>query len=211
MHFEEQAWIDFVRKLLTAEETWLMQQHLVVGCRECSKAYDFWTRVADMASRDSDYEPPASDIRTITDAFIGANREETVRKMYTPAQLVFDSFHAAAPAGFRSALLQARHLVFCSGPWTISLRIKSESGKQLFIVGQITRAELAGLEPGAEVSLMESDSLLATAASSRSGEFHLQYRETPNLRLIVKVSEVETLEISLPDQDPATEETSFDE
>ena len=213
MHFEEKAWLDFVRNLLTADETWLMQQHLTVGCPECSKAYSFWTRVTDMTARDSDYEPPASDVHRITAAFIVENREKAGPNLYTPAQLVFDSFHVAAPAGFRSALVQARHLVFCAGPRTISLRIKSESGSQVFMAGQITRAEPAGFERGAmeEVALMESDSLLVTATTSRSGEFHLQYRDTLNLRLLVKVSETETLEISLPDQDPATEEISFGE
>ena len=115
MHFKEKAWLDFVRKLLTADETWLMQQHLAIGCCECSKAYAFWTRVTDTAARDSDYEPPTSDVRKITKAFIGERRERAVRDIYTPAQLVFDSFHVAVPAGFRSARLQARHLVFCAG------------------------------------------------------------------------------------------------
>jgi hypothetical protein len=213
MHFEDKAWVDFVRKLLTDDETWLMQQHLAIGCGECSQACAFWTRVTDMTARDSDYEPPTSDVSRITAAFIGQNREKTVRDIYTPAQLVFDSFHMVADAGFRSALLQARHLVFRASPWTISLRIKSESGNQVFMAGQITRAEPAGLEPGAmqEVALAESDSLVATATSNHSGEFHLQYRDALDLRLLVKVSEAETLEISLPDQDPVTEEFSFGE
>lgn len=213
MHFEEKAWLDFVRKLLTADETWLMQQHLAVGCRECSKAYAFWTRVTDMVVRDSEYEPPASDVRRITAAFIGVKREKAVQDTHTLARLVFDSFDVATPAGFRSALLQARHLVFCAGPWTISLRIKSESGNQAFMTGQITKADPAGLEPSAieEVALMESDSLVATATSSLSGEFYLKYRDTLDLRLLVKVSEAETLVISLPDQEPATEEISFGE
>ena len=83
------------------------------------------------------------------------------------------------------------------------------------MAGQITRAEPAGLKPSAmvneEVALMESDSLVASATSSHSGEFHLQYRDTLDLRLLVKVSEAETLEISLPDQDPATEEINLGE
>ena len=212
MHFGEDAWLDFARKLLPPDETWSLQQHLAVGCQDCSKSYAFWTRVTEIIARDAEYDPTPSDVRSVTAAFVGENREMAIRKLYIPAQLIFDSFHVAAPVGFRSALMQARHVVFGAGLWTISLRVKSDSGNRVFLAGHITRTEPARSEPGQiKVSLLQADSLLASATVSHSGEFHLEYRDTSSLRLVVEVSETETLDIPLPDQDPTNEEISFGE
>ena len=108
--------------------------------------------------------------------------------------------------------MQARHVVFVAGPWTISLRVKSDSGNRVFLAGHITRTEPARSEPGRiKVSLLQADSLLASATVSHFGEFHLQYRDNSSLRLVAQVSETETLEIPLPDQDLTNEEISFGE
>ena len=206
MHFDDVAWLGFVRGSLTTDERWLMQQHLTVGCSECSAAHAFWTRVMDLIAREADYELDASDIRLFTaTAFEGEAREVAVNKMTILARLLFDSFRDDAPAGFRSALMQARHIVLSAGQWTISLRIKRESGNQVFLAGHVTRADTAASAPSRmEVTLRQAESPVGSATTNLSGEFHLQYRDASDLRLFVKVSEAETLEIPLPDQDPTS-------
>ena len=66
MHFGEDVWIDFARKLLLPDEKWLLQQHLAVGCQNCAKSYEFWTRVTEIIARDTEYDPTPSDVCGIT-------------------------------------------------------------------------------------------------------------------------------------------------
>jgi hypothetical protein len=212
MHFGDVAWVDFVRGALGVNEAKLMQQHLIDECGECLKAHAFWTRITDVISREPEYEPDASDIRVVKAAFAHANSGMAASKMTTTAQVIFDSFRDAAPAGFRSALMHARYLVFRSSRWTISVRIKSDSGNQVFLAGHITERESAEGELGRmQVTLLNGAKPLETATTNRSGEFHLQYRDTVDVRLLVKVSGSEDLEIRLPDQDLINDEVSIEE
>jgi len=212
MHFDDITWLDFVRGLLTADETWLMQQHLTVGCVECARAHAFWSKMTDVIAREADYGPDASDMRVVTDAFKNANRTAAIPNSTELALLIFDSFREAAPAGFRSALMQARHVVFRAGQWTISLRMKTESANQVFLTGHVMKIDSATEETGAmEVILQQSESPVAGAVTNDFGEFHLEYRNASYVRLFVKVSPAETLEIHLPDQNLLSEEIRFEE
>ena len=212
MHFDDIAWLDFVRKSLTADEIWLMEQHLAVGCDECSAAHAFWAKVMDLVSLEAHYEPDPSDIQLVTAAFTGGKTEVSMPRRTTLAQLIFDSFREPAPAGFRNALMQARHIVFSVGQWTVSLRMKTEAGNQIFLAGHITRPESDGSEPGRmEVTLLRAESPVESAATNRSGEFQMWYQDALDMRLLVKVSQTETLEVRLLDQDLTIDEINFGE
>jgi hypothetical protein len=212
MHFDDKSWLDFVRRLLNEDERWLLQQHLTVGCNECLRAHSFWSRITEMVARELDYEPDASDIRIVAAAYTAEKPEISLPKSTKLAQLIFDSFRDASPAGFRSALMLARHMVFSAGQWTISLRIKNESGNQVFLAGHITRAESGSGEPRRmQVTLRQAGSLAGSATTNDSGEFHLRYVEVLDVWLFVNVSEAETLEIPLPHQNLTDEEISFED
>jgi hypothetical protein len=211
MHFDDITWLGFVQGTLTRDERWLLEQHLNVGCSECSTSHAFWSRLADLIAREANYKPDASDIRVATAAFTGENREAHMPKT-TLAQLIFDSFRNSAPAGFRSALMQARHAVFSGGQWTISLRIKDEVGDKVSLAGHITKADSGTADPGTmQVSLRQADSRIATATTNHSGEFHMRYERALNVTLLVKISQTETLEIPIPDQDITTEDITLEE
>jgi hypothetical protein len=211
MHFDDIVWLGFVRGSLTSDEKSSMEQHVTVGCGECSAAHAFWAKVMDFVARQADYEPNPSDVRLVTAAFAG-EKPPVPMSGWTLAQLISDSFRDPAPAGFRSALMQARHIVFCAGQWTISLRMKNEADDQVFLAGQITKPDSDRWEPGQmEVTLLRVDSPVENVTTNGSGEFQLRYRGAFDMRLFVKVSESGTLEIPLPDQDLTRVEIHFGE
>lgn len=206
MHFDDITWLDFVRGLLTSDQAWLMQQHLTVGCEECKKAHAFWLKMQDFATRDASYEPSRADVLIASEADLTERAEPTLPCDLTAAMVTFDSFRSAMAAGFRSGLTQARYVIYEAEPWTISLRIKSELGNQMFLTGQITKAGMTPDQtPGMPLMLQGADSLLRSTFTSGSGEFHLQYRSASNIRLLVKISPEQTLEIRLPDPETIRE------
>jgi hypothetical protein len=212
MHFEDISWVSFIRKSLPDEQIWLMQQHLSVSCEECIAAYSFWGNFNDWVVRESTYEPDASDIRVVTSAFSAEEQKSKNRTFSRLAVLIFDSFQDVAPAGFRSALMQARHVVFRVADWTISLRIKNQMGNQISLAGHITAREFATQDIGPmEVFLSSYETPIANVTTNRSGEFQVQYPLAPEVRLLVKVSPTETLEIPLPALDLAAEEIDSEE
>ena len=212
MHFDDIAWLGFVRGSLTSNEKWLIERHLTVGCGECSAVHAFWAKVRDFVAREADYEPNPTDVRLVTAAFAGEKPRVSISGWTTLARLISDSFRDPAPAGFRSALMQARHIVFSAGQWTISLRMKNEVGDQVFLAGQITRPDSDRWEPGQmEVTLLRAESPVENVTTNGSGEFQLRYRGASDMRLFVKVSESGTLEIPLPDQDLSRDEINFGE
>jgi hypothetical protein len=212
MHFDDIAWLGFVRGSLTSDEKSSMEQHLTVGCGACSAAHAFWAKVKDFVAREADYEPNPSDVRLVPAAFAGEKPPVLMSGWTTLARLISDTFRDPAPAGFRSALMHARHIVFSAGQWTISLRMKNGVGDQVFLAGQITRLNSDRREPGQmEVTLLRVDSPVENVTTNGSGEFQLRYRGAFDMRLLVKVSESETLEIPLPDQDLTRDEIHFGE
>jgi hypothetical protein len=65
-HFEESVWIDYIRGL---HEDDAVASHLASGCEACRKAHEIWTRIADTARRERDYEPPEEVVRAVKAAF----------------------------------------------------------------------------------------------------------------------------------------------
>ena len=212
MHFDDISWLAFVRRSMPEDDTWLMQQHLTVACEECVKAHSFWAKLEDLLAQEREYEPDASDVRVVTSAFSGANSERKNPVLPKLAVLTYDSFQGAAPVGFRSSLMQARHIVFRIDGWTISLRIKQQAGNQVSLTGHISEAELPLRETGPmEIQVLSNGIPNVSVTTSRSGEFHLQYSLVPDVRLLVNVSDAEALEIPLPAEDLTSEDMDFEE
>ena len=212
MHFEDISWLGFIRESLPDEERWLMQQHLTVSCEECVAAHSFWAQLNDSLGREKTYEPDASDIRVVTSAFSVKEQEPKNRAFSKLAVLIFDSLQDVAPTGFRSAVMQARHVVFRVADWTISLRIKNQASNQISLAGHIAEAESAIRDIGPmEVLLFSYGKPIASVTTNRSGEFHVQYPLAPEVRLLVKVSQTEALEIPLPAVDPSIEDIDSEE
>jgi hypothetical protein len=212
MHFEDTTWFDYVRGLLTPDEAWLMQQHLTVGCEECTRAHAFWLRMHDFTTREASYEPDPSDIGRAMDAMASKTLDAMPSGLLNVAVLTFDSFRQATSAGFRSGQAQVRYMVYEAGAWAISLRLKNELGGHILLTGHIARRQ-AETEENNEMALIlqEMDTPLRSTSTNPSGEFHMQYRSAPNLCLYVNVSPKETLQLRLPDPELSDGERGFEE
>jgi len=68
-HFEEEAWVDYLRQLVSAPRAAVMQQHLQTGCAHCENLNRAWQEILDVFSRDGDYNPPESSVRIVKAAF----------------------------------------------------------------------------------------------------------------------------------------------
>src|SRR5262245_55022256 len=108
-HFTDEAWVDFARHLLPAEEMSRMQAHLDSGCKLCAESSALWQAFTEVASRQSDYEPGESAVMAIKAAY-RVKRSKSASAFETAmAKLAFDSFINPAMAGVRSISSTARH------------------------------------------------------------------------------------------------------
>jgi len=198
-HFADEAWFDYVRKLLAPDQMQQMKTHLDEHCAECTELYDIWQRVLDTVTRESRYAVPPSDVAVVTAAFKRYHRSALPR---TPlvAALVFDSLYDPAPAGFRSVLAQARHLLYEASNWTIALRLKTEPANRVSLVGHVTRTgPSSGTEGSAfEITISRGDTLIAQTMANNLGEFHLEYQNLSALRLRLRLSDEHGLDVDLP-------------
>ena len=198
-HFSDEAWFDYVRKLLPRDQTQAMETHLQEHCAECTELFEIWNRVLETVSRESRYVPNPSDVNRATATFENHQRSPMPRTGVMAA-LVFDSLHNAAPVGFRSVLAHARHLLYEANNWTIALRLKAEPGNQVSLVGHVTQAGASSVTEGSnlQVTVSRGDTLIAQTISNNVGEFHLEYQNLSALRLRLRISDEHGLEVDLP-------------
>jgi len=198
-HFADETWFDYVRNLLPPDQKQAMTTHLNEDCAECNERYNIWKRVFDTVTRESRYSPQPSDVTRVTAAF---EKYQRSRRPSTGvlATLVFDSLHNAAPAGFRSVLAHARHLLYEANNWTIALRLKAEPGNQVSLVGHVTQTGASSVTEGSdlEVTVSRGDTLIAQTISNNVGEFDLEYQNLDALRLRLRFSDEYGLEVDLP-------------
>jgi hypothetical protein len=197
-HFTDESWFDFVRRLLPAHQMDLMRTHLAEGCSHCRELHAVWRRVASITARESDYEPDDCDVGLALAAF-GDRRPAAMSTHRLPPYVVYDSFRDAAPAGVRSVLIHARHLLYEVDKWSVALRLKAEPGNQVSLAGHVTQRGASGSEGGLQIKVTSGNALMAKTITNGVGEFYLQCPGRKHLQLHVRLREQEELRIDLPD------------
>lgn len=180
-HFALSQWVDFSRGLSQHIDRSAMEAHLADGCSRCRRMVDVLGGVAAAARVEAEYEPPASAIRLAMAIFKPA---KPVRLL---GRLIFDSFNEPLLAGVRSQDRLTRHSIYEAGNYCVDLRIEHQrAGGTATIVGQLADRDHPGADTGkVRVLLKRRTETVATAACNRFGEFHLDYRPSPSLRLDV--------------------------
>jgi len=198
-HFTDETWFDYVRNLLPPDQMQAMKTHLDERCGDCTELYHLWKRVLNNVTRESCYTAPASDVTSVTAAF-ERHQRSTVPGTSLVATLLFDSLYDPAPAGFRSVLPHARHLLYQADSWTIALRLKTQPANQVTLVGHVTNTgPSCGTEASEfEISISRGDTLIAQTTANNLGEFHLEYQNLSALRLRLRLSEEHSLDVDLP-------------
>ncbi len=192
-HFALSQWADFSRGLNRDIDRSAMESHLADGCARCRRMVDVLSGVAVAARADAAYEPPDSVVRLAMAIF------QPARPTRLTARLIFDSFSQPALAGVRSQDRLTRHSIYEAGNYCVDLRIEHQrAGGTATIVGQLADRDHPGADAAkVRVLLKRRSETVASAACNRFGEFHLDYRPSPSLRLDVCLDASGTL-LELP-------------
>lgn len=191
-HFSFTDWADFANGLGALEYIAAMQSHLDDGCQKCKRLFGTCESVRSLAMRTAEYEPPLNAVRAAKTAFAFAGPRSRRSRVAEMAELVFDSFAQALPAGVRSMEIESgtRKLLYRRGTVQVDLSVDLVSAtRSLQIDGQVLDSATAGsVIPGVPVFLMGGKSRLAKGVTNLMGEFHLECAPRENLRLCVWIS-----------------------
>jgi len=180
-HFDLEQWTDFSRGVDRDIDRSAMEMHLATGCPRCGRLVKMFGSVAAIARLEAAYEPPVSAIRLARAIYQPHKPERTL------ARLVFDSFSEPMLAGVRSQDRQTRHALYEAGGYCVDLRLEHQRPADLAtIVGQLADRDHPGTDADdVRVELKTRKGILASATCNRFGEFQLDYRPAPSLRLDV--------------------------
>jgi hypothetical protein len=200
-HFKDEAWLDFARRLLPAEQMDRMRAHLESGCKACAALSALWEAVNEAASRQSDYEPAESTVKAVKAAYTARQSRSASIFEGRMARLVFDSLvDAAALAGIRSISSTARHLLYQAGPWNIDVRLDTESARRMSITGQVLVSEAESVSAAhGEVILMRGDTTVAQTSTNEFGEFQFDSDYGSDLRICLQIGGQQPVSLTLPD------------
>ena len=179
-HFETWQWVDFARGLNTVDRV-TMQAHLQ-GCSRCRRTAMIMTGVASIAQAEPELVPPRDAVRLAKAIYTPPPRTERLL-----ARLVFDSFLAPLPAGVRTQDRQTRQAVYEAGSYCVDVRVEHQPRRgTTTLVGQLAdRDHPQANATDVNVLLKTRQKTIASAPCDQFGEFYLEYRPAPALRLDV--------------------------
>ena len=198
-HFTAEQWIDFVNGRFSSEQTQMMQRHLGAGCGKCSKVLEVWTRVRQLANRESKFEVPESAVHHVRNAFALMTEPQKSKRRFEIPRLVFDSLWQPAPVGVRSAPSAPRQVLYSTGAIAIEMRLEPALNSELVnVTGQVSNAALKG-EGLAGISVLVNSikRKLAEARTNQFGEFQLSFVPETGLRIFFAVENGKNLSIPL--------------
>lgn len=201
MHFSDEVWLDFSRRLLPPDEASRIQAHLDSGCAECVELNRVWTAVTEIARKEGEYIPDEPVIAAARDAFSAAPWRSWPATESALATLIFDSFFSpGALVGVRSISASARHLLYQAGRLAIDVRIDAQN-KMTAIVGQIleTPAEEASACDPWHVTLLHGNESLAWTTTNEFGEFYFECAHGTDLRIRGETEGQKPFMLVLPD------------
>jgi hypothetical protein len=185
-HYDEWAWVDFVRGVGRSDVRSAMELHLSSGCQRCLRVVRVLRGVAGAAPSDAQSAPSPQAVRR-AEAIFPLHRPETT----VFARLVYDSFREPLPAGMRAQDRVARHALYEAGNVFLDLQLEHERASGVItLVGQISDRERPGVNTvRLPVSLMAGKNVVASAMCNRLGEFELEYKPARDLWLHVPLQE----------------------
>ncbi len=200
-HFPPGDWIDLARGILTPSQTARIQSHLREGCGECLKSSELWRLVLNVSTDEADNEPPDGVVRAVKAAYVSAKPERWLPQMAQFARLLFDSFRQPDTALVRAAMQSSRQLLHEIEPFTIDLRLESDSlKKRIFLTGQILNSERPD-EPTAriDVVLLSGERLVEKTIANAEGEFEMNFGPEDDLQLFINIRGERAIGVPLPE------------
>jgi len=185
-HFDETAWADFARNVVTTATRMTMQQHLDDGCKPCAATLKTWQRVHAVAKGESALTPPADVVRVVKSQFYPIAPEKSLG-----LRLLFDSALAPLAAGVRGSVA-ARQFLYETDEYYIDLRVEpphqtsQHQAAHAAVVGQVLhRAGKERAAQGLAVLLQEGSRQIAETSTNQFGEFQLEFESAKSLSISV--------------------------
>jgi hypothetical protein len=137
-HLSEEGAVNFVNRVMSAEEHAETQKHIESGCKRCVEVVAVWQRVREASSVEAEFQPPAGAVRIAKAAFAAAGLE----KVSGGLKLLFDSSLQPSAVGVRSVSADTRQLLYGVGPYLIDLYISARpGGKAISVTGQLMNSK----------------------------------------------------------------------
>jgi len=198
-HYEIDQWADFTRGLIGGAELAEMQGHLRSGCTKCLDMSEFTTRLSVACHSLATNKVPESVVRLARAIFPARTHDRPTRGNRLPVELIFDSFLAPAPAGFRATWQVGWQGLYRAGDCSVDLRIEPElKSARAAVIGQITNHVLPELEMGnLPVCLRAGKQVVAETLSNRFGEFQMEYNQQAQLKLCIDLQDAKSIQVPL--------------
>jgi hypothetical protein len=186
-HYALDQWVDFTRGVAALDERARMAEHLGAGCNRCQREADFCAQVNYVCERLDTQQVPESVTRMARAIFPFRGPQRPTRGTRLPIELIFDSFLAPAPAGFRATWQVGWQGLYRAGDCSIDLRIEPElKSTRAAVIGQISNHVLPKVEmSNIPVSLRSGKQVVAETLSNRFGEFQMEYEQQARLKLCI--------------------------
>jgi len=182
-HLSDEQAVNFVNRVMSAQDQLEAQKHIESGCKRCSEAVATWQRVLEASSVEAEYQPPAGVVRIAKAAFAAAGLENAT----SDVKLLFDSTLQPAMAGVRSVSTDTRQLLYGVGPYLIDLYISAKpGGKSVSVTGQLMNSKFPEkILKAVPIAVGNGAGTVVLAITNDFGEFRgdLEYSGDLELRL----------------------------
>jgi hypothetical protein len=197
-HFTNVEWADLARGVAITERAAQMRTHLEEGCAECAEISKQMAKIEAMSKRERSYEPPTEAIRVAKSLMSAQRVAESSAAAPQFLKLVFDSITQPLLAGVRGAAA-GRQLLYQKENCCIDIRLESQAGRQIEMVGQVldSGAIGRGLDQ-IPVSLQKGDQIFARTLTNHFGEFRFVLDDTDQVQMVVDVTVDRRLVVPLP-------------
>lgn len=186
-HFDITEWADYVRNVVSAQQSEQMQTHLQAGCSKCEKVQALLSRFATICLREATFQVPRAaelQVKGLV-ALTRTPRRSAFQRLL--GNLVYDSINDPQPAGVRGTHQINRQVLFHAGEYSVDLRFEHEKGSaSMVLVGQIANQSAPeDTLANVPVILVAGNRELTRSISNTFGEFQLEYVPESDLRLLV--------------------------
>lgn len=190
-HFESSQWVDYVRGLGRAGERSAMETHLSRGCRKCGDIVRVLGDLAAISRVESEIQVPEQVVRNARAIWAMLYKGVPKRNRGILARLVSDNFREPLMAGLRTRQRTARQVLYQTANHSLDLRLEHQRGSdRVTLVGQVvSRKEHEKLLANRPVFLVREGAVVAHTLSNDFGEFQMEYRPQPRLRLYIQADQ----------------------
>lgn len=198
-HFEDDAWLGFVRGLMPEEDVRGMLAHLNSGCEECRRTHEIWQRFLEIARQEAGDAAPESAIRFVKAAIALRRRVPFAPGLSHAAERIFDSFQEPLPMGFRGSPASPRRLLYKASSFLVDLRLEQNPGPSAALTGQVVSA-LADKTTGCAgvVLLQDSKTVVGQTITNSLGEFQFDFDHQGSLRICLEIPDGTLIDVALP-------------